>query len=295
LFRHGRYQVVHAHGWPAVLLVALASLVAGEPAFVLTEHSVTNRRRRWRLKPLDLFVYGRFQRVIAVSQAAAEALLAWLPQTEGRIRLIYNGLEPAGFGRNSEVRLRVRQALAIGESVPVILFAGGLQAHKGADVLLNALGRLPDGEAFARPLTLMAGLGEAGGEFEEVVGRLRLDGGVRFLGFRSDLADLMAAADLFVLASRWEGCPMAVLEAMAMGLPVIASRVGGVPEMIEDGVSGLLLPAGDALALSRAITHLLGDRALACQLGQAARRRVENCFTVQQGAGALAAVYREVV
>lgn len=293
LFRSGRFQVVHAHGWPAVLLVALASLLAGEPGYILTEHSVTNRRRRWRLKLLDRFIYSRFQQVIAVSQAAADALVAWLPETAGRISLIYNGLEPAQFERSGEVRGRVRRELVIADSAPVILFAGGWQHHKGADILLNALGWLQDGGyAGQPPITLIAGVGQPRADIVELASRL--DGRVQFLGFRSDLSDLMAAADLFVLASRWEGCPMAVLEAMAMGLPIIASRVGGVPELIEDGKSGLLLPAEDAPALGRGIAHLLNNQGLACQLGQAARRRVENCFTVGQGARALAAVYGAV-
>jgi glycosyltransferase involved in cell wall biosynthesis len=296
LFGSGRFQSVNAHGWPAVLLVALASLLANGPRFVLTEHSVTNRRRRWRLKPLDRFVYSRFQHVVAVSQAAAEALARWLPQVAPQITLIHNGLDPAQFNRALHDRAQIRQALGIDNERPVILFAGGLAYHKGTDVLLQALAQLhaaPD--RFETPLTLIAGDGTLDAEMEAVAAGLQLKGQIRLLGFCSNLPDLMVAADLFVLASRWEGCPMAVLEAMAMELPIIATRVGGVPELIEDGRSGLLLPAGDAPALSQAMTHLLSNHALASYLGCMARRRVLDCFTVEQGGRALAAVYQSVL
>jgi glycosyltransferase involved in cell wall biosynthesis len=296
LFGSGRFQIVHAHGWPAVLFVALASLLAGRPHFVLTEHSITNRRRRLGLKPLDQFVYSRFQQIIAVSQAAAGALAAWLPQLTGRITLIYNGLDAAHFDRTRYDRAQLRRELGIPERQPVILFAGGIAYHKGTDLLLAALNQLhamPDN--VEPPLTLIAGGGVLDGEMQAAAKALQQAGRVRFLGFCNNLPKLMAAADLFVLASRWEGCPMAVLEAMAMELPIIATGVGGIPELIEEGQSGLLLPADDATALTQAIARLLSNRPLACHLGQMARRRLLDCFTVERGGRALAAVYQSIV
>jgi glycosyltransferase involved in cell wall biosynthesis len=301
LFRSDRYQIIHAHGWPAVLLVALASLLAGRSLpFIMTEHSVTNRRRRWRLKPLDQFVYSRFQHVIAVSRAAAEALADWLPQVRGRITLIYNGLDPAFFNRAGRDRDQLRAELGIHGRQPVILFAGGMAYHKGTDVILQALAQLQTateqgGDPLSAPLTLIAGDGVLDETTKGLAAGLEQTGQVRFLGFCSNLADLMVAADLFVLASRWEGCPMVMLEAMAMELPIIATRVGGVPELIEDGQSGLLVPAGDVVALSQAVSHLLSNGPLASHLGCMARRRVGDCFMVEQGSQALAAVYQSVL
>lgn len=301
LFRSGRYQIAHAHGWPAVLFVALASLLAGGSlSFVMTEHSVTNRRRRWRIKPLDQFVYSRFDRVVAVSRAAAEALSAWLPQVSGRITLIYNGVDPEPFSQARRGRNQVRMALGVDEHRPLILFAGGMAYHKGTDVLLQAIAQLEvDTEQGSNrhlpPLALIAGDGVLDETMKGLAAELQQADRVRFLGFCSNLAELMGAADLFVLASRWEGCPMAVLEAMAMALPIVATNVGGVPELIEDGQSGLLVPAGDGAALSQAMSRLLSNRPLAGQLGCMARRRVMDYFTVERGSQALAAVYQNVL
>ncbi len=136
-----------------------------------------------------------------------------------------------------------------------------------------------------------------GGEHAVLAARVRtlgLDANVRFLGRVDDVASVLAAADVLVMPSRQEGLGVAALEAMAAGLPVIASRVGGLPEAVVDGATGLLVPPADVPALAAAIARLAADRALARRLGAAGRARVRERFTMAGMAAATLAVYRRL-
>jgi glycosyltransferase involved in cell wall biosynthesis len=118
---------------------------------------------------------------------------------------------------------------------------------------------------------------------------------VRFLGVRSDIPDLLRAADVFVFPSRWEGNPLSVMEAMAAGLPVVATAVGGVPELVEDGVSGILVPNEDHNALVGALQQLVQRADLRAQMAHAARRRAEERFDIRHTVAAYESLYESLL
>ena len=293
LLGSGGYDVVHVHGWPDMLFGAMLARPGRRPPLVLSEHNVTNRRRRPVFRPLDRLMYRRYHRVVAVSEEVARALVTWLPETGPKVRVVYNGVEPGLFDQPPGTRETVRQALRLGPQVPLLLSVGGLQPRKGNDVLLDALAQLASWSKGARPTLLVGGDGASESALRAQTAALGLRDDVRFLGYRQDMPALMAAADLLVSASRWEGCPMVILEAMASGLPIVATAVGGVPELITDGVSGRLVPPEDPTALAEAIDGVLGDVDLARDMAARARRRVVADFTADVAARKLLDLYRD--
>jgi glycosyltransferase involved in cell wall biosynthesis len=159
---------------------------------------------------------------------------------------------------------------------PLFFFAGRMDEQKGIDVLLEAFRRLPSG-----PRLRLAGTGPQEDEYRRLASELGIDGAVRFLGPvpRARLATLLCESHVFVLPSRYENLPLGVLEAMACARPVVAARVGGVAEMVEDGVEGLLVPPEDPHALALALRRLLEDAPLRRRMGEAGRARVLGRFT----------------
>jgi glycosyltransferase involved in cell wall biosynthesis len=165
------------------------------------------------------------------------------------------------------------------DTTPVTLLSvGRLRAPKDFLTLVRAMAALEPGSAGLR----IAGDGPERAALADEVARLGLESTVELLGTRTDVAELLAGADVFVLSSDSEGLPMSVLEAMAAGLPVVASAVGGVPEAVRDGETGTLVPPGDSAALAHALRRLVSDPALRDRLGEAGRRRVEREFSLER-------------
>ena len=171
----------------------------------------------------------------------------------------------------------------------MLLVMAALVRRKGIDVLLDALARLS-----CPPALLVAGEGEERPALEARASALGL-AGVRFLGQRADKGDLLAACDVLVLPSRQEGLGVAALEAMAAGRAVVASDVGGLGQAVVEGVTGLLVPPGDAAALAEAVARLARDPALRASLGAAGPARVEQGFRAECMVASYEALYREVL
>jgi glycosyltransferase involved in cell wall biosynthesis len=183
----------------------------------------------------------------------------------------------------------VRAELCLGDEMTGIIVAR-VDRMKGHECLLRALGRLRD--AGLRLTLLVAGDGPERSNLETVAGQLRLGPEwVRFLGFRSDVSDLLCAADFFVLPSFTEGLPLSVLEAMAHRLPVVATPVGGIPEIVADGESGLLVPVNEPEALANAIARLAQDPSLRYALGEAGFRAARDRFSFDAMARQYEALY----
>jgi glycosyltransferase involved in cell wall biosynthesis len=202
-----------------------------------------------------------------------------------RIHRIPNGVDTARFRPlASEVRAGIRRRLGWPPDAQVAAFSGRLVASKGLMPFLEAW------RSASRPagaLLALLGDGPERGALEAVAG---MDPSVRILGSRDDVEKVLGAADLFVFPSRREGMPNAVLEAMACGLPVAAFRIGGVEDLVTDGVEGVLRAEGDDAGLARAALDLLADPGLLAALGQAARRRAEG-FDRRRVARELLAIY----
>jgi len=202
-----------------------------------------------------------------------------------RVQTVRNGIEPDAFARDNDLGRAYRRRLDIPKTAFTAVFLGRLTRVKGVDVLLEAL----DGME-APPQVLVVGEGPLEGELRARTERLGLP--VQFLGWQEDVQRVLSAADAFVLPSHYEGLPLVVAEAMAAGLPVVATSVCGTPEIVEDGVTGFLVPPGDAHALGRALTRLVKMPARERRnMGDAGRRRVKAHFHVERQVAEVLAVY----
>jgi len=266
-FRAVRPDVIHVHN-PTSLHYAVLSRLVASSAIVLTVHGETHARRgtalEWRL------VKG----VAVVSHAALRTLR--LPCDPRKFTVIHNGIATASD--TTELREAARAELALGNRLVGVIVAR-LNGRKGHATLLKSVALLRDSDV--TPLMLVVGDGPEWEALELQAQQLGLGPSqVRFLGARSDVDRILSAADFFVLPSDTEGLPLSVLEAMAHGLPIVASRVGGIPEIIETSDHGLLVPPGDSEALAEAIRSLIDDPVLRRNLSIAARARVNTEFSI---------------
>jgi len=212
--------------------------------------------------------------------AIAEEVARSLERVYGlrNLPLIPNGIPVANYALGEEVRKAWRRREGYEDSTVLFVSVARLSPQKDHVSLIQAFSIAASRNGHLR--LLLAGDGPLRLEVEARVKALGLEGKVRFLGVRADVPEILAAADVFVLSSRWEGNPLSVMEAMAAGKPVIATAVGGVPELVQDGVSGVLVPPENVEALADAMLKLAGDAALRTRSGQAAFRRAKERFDV---------------
>jgi len=275
LVRLARGGLLHAHDYKALVLALAAGALARVPV-VATFHGDTGHMPR-------VVLYERFARwaarfttgVAATSEPLAQRIRAAAPRTP--VHVIPNGI-PVGPLPTPAGRASARQALGLPASVPVVAFVGRLSPEKAPEVLLRAIRGTSLRLLVAGEGPLRTAL-EAEADPEQV----------RFLGFLPDVGTVLAAADVLALPSRTEGLPMAALEAMGAGLPVVASAVGSLPEVLSDG-AGVLVPPGDVAALRRALEQLSVPRERGAVAAEA-RRRVESRYS----AGTMARRYRELL
>jgi glycosyltransferase involved in cell wall biosynthesis len=292
LIRAHRVTVLHAHAAAAALAACPAGRLAGVPAVVVTMHGSVRLGGVWRQRAAiaaQKAVLRWSHRTICVAEyVRAELLELGLVRPE-RAVTVYNGIDPpvpqAGGGE------ALRRELGLPADRPVVGTLARLAPQKGVEYLLQAAAVLRDRE---HPVALViAGDGPLRAPLEKTARALGVD--ARFLGYRPDAAGLLSLFDVFVLPSVTEGLPLVVLEAMAAGCPVVAAGVGGVPEAVEDGRTGRLVPARDPEALAQALASVLRDRARAQAMAAAAGRRVSELFTREQMVQRTLAVYREAL
>jgi glycosyltransferase involved in cell wall biosynthesis len=226
-------------------------------------------------------------RLIAVSQDAASAAAGALAISPERIRVIRNGIDLELFPFNP------RRAFPGSSSAPCLVQIGRLDDPKGHSVALAAFPRVL--EAFPEARLLFVGDGPLRTRLESQTRALGLDGRVRFLGVRSDIPALLEASDLFWMPSRWEGLPIACLEAMACGLPTVTTDVVGLREVAVDGVTGFVAPPDSPELLAQASLRILKDPALAQRMGLAGRQRVEEKFSIERTADEYARAYEDIM
>lgn len=197
----------------------------------------------------------------------------------GKVTVIHNGIHMDRVARK-HTRREAREMLNLPACAFITATLGNLHRYKGQEFLLRALPALV--ARHPEVLAVIAGTGPAEGDLRRLVDELGIGKSVRLLGFCNEVGSLLDAADIYVQSSLVEAFPIAILEAAAAGLPVVSTAVGGVPEAVEDGVTGLLVPPADPAALTRAIGSLV-DCPERCELlGHAGRARVSACFTTAQ-------------
>ncbi len=261
-------DVVNGHN-PSAYGLARMCRVAGRPTLVMTIHGAASRSYR------RLLAWPQVDMVIAVSAAAHEAFVGMHPGFPSeRLIIIENGVPLPDLSSAQQADSTSTHA------GPILLSVARLDPIKDFPTLLHAVALIAP--AISGLQLLVAGDGPERSRLEQLAAELHLSGTVTFLGFRSDVGRLLADADVFVLSSHSEGMPLSILEAMAAGLPVVASAVGGTPELVLDAITGLLVPSGDPFALATALDRLCRSPALRNKMGQAARARVAEHFSLDR-------------
>ena len=292
--RRVRPAVLHVHHvWPAAdrYLASLAR-AAGVKHLVVTEH-IVGQPHSGPQRALKRDELSRADAVTAVCGAVAEMLVSDYGISRDRVRVVPNGAELPDESRESPLAREWRERFGASLIRPLWVVAARLEEQKGHTVLLDALG-----EVWKRGLDFtlaVAGDGALRGALEERAQQLGLGQRVRFLGQVDDVGPLLAAADAVVLPSLWEGLPLTLLEAMARSRPVIATAVGGVGEVIDNGVHGVLVPAGDVLALADELERFHRKTERAIRLGRAGGERVRADYTWQAVVEGFEAVYDDVL
>ncbi len=280
-------DLVHLHTGRATWLGGIAAWSAGIPA-------ITTRRmdRRVSRGLRTKLVYGTFvRRAAAISPAVTRCLLEGGVDAT-RIRVIPSSVDPSRIVVKRS-RADVRAELGAAAEDVVLVALGTLVERKGLDVLVDAMSRLAGKDV--HPRLWIAGHGDMRDALQRQIDSAGLSERVRLLGRREDVGDLLGAADVFVLPSRAEGLGVAALEAMGAGLPVIASRVGGLAEAVVDGRTGTLVPPGDAVALAEALARAVRDPDERSSMGRAGRERVASSFLPDQMVEAYEKLYAEVL
>ncbi len=277
IIRRGRFDVVHNHNFTALAAGLPASILGRARCVVRTEHNVVHTRgpaRHYLSRAAALSEDAQ----IAVSAAVRRAHTECRRIPRARFVTIRNGIDEERLVPGAD-RAAVRRELGLPDDAVVCLNIGSLTEQKNRRTLLDATARLSDIEALR---VLVVGSGPEKEELEARVGELGLSGRVLFLGQRLDVPDLLAASDIFVLSSDWEGLPITILEAMASGVPCVATAVGGVPEALTDGVTGLTVEPGRPGALADGIRTLARDPELRARMAGAARDEFEQRFRAEQ-------------
>lgn len=287
LLRRRRYDLVHAFSLTAELWTLLAGLLVDpRPPLVASVRGLylDESERFWRIKR---FIFARAAAVIANARAGAAAAARRAGVPVEAIDVVPNGLlppEPLAPGQ----REAVRHALGVPAGRPFGLFVGRLVKEKNLACLMRALAKMP---AAQRPWIALAGNGPLREDINAMREAAGLHADVRFLGERNDATALMQSADFLVLPSSYEGMSNVLMEAMAAGCPVVASDVGGNPELVDDGLTGLLFPSDDADALARRLLAMGHDGELRQRLSRQGAQTARQRYSVAQMVKATTAVY----
>ena len=294
LLVEGHFDIVHFHlPYTASLgrLVVASIPAASRPAIVYTDHSLWNKMAIV-VKALNRTTIGLDQAMIVVSDAALESLPSSI---RGRARVLVHGVDLSQadslLARRQEVRSEVRSEFGVADDDVLVVSVANLRPEKGYDVLLDATRLLADRGLPAKVVAV--GRGELAEEMAARHHRLQLGDRLVFAGQRDDVLRILAGADVFVLASRQEGLPVVLMEATSVGLPIVATAVGGVPEVLTDGIDGLVVPPGDPQALADALSRVITDPELRSRLGAGAKER-STMFDVTKASRTIESIYREV-
>jgi glycosyltransferase involved in cell wall biosynthesis len=267
LARERRARVLHVHGYAAADFGRLAARVVGAK-LVLHEHFADPRMPAYQALA-DRLLSRYTDGAIAVSRSTRDFLVGERFVPPDRVRLIWNGAPLDEFAPvPREHSFRARRELGLPDDALVVGTIGRLNAQKGHRFLLEAAARLLPRQPGAR---VLAGDGDLMEDLRTQAATLGLSDRVVFAGHRADVPDLLGALDVFCIASLYEGTPLALFEAMAAGKAIVSTSVDGCREVLEDGVTGLLVPPADAAALAEGLDRVLGDEDLRARLGHAAR------------------------
>jgi glycosyltransferase involved in cell wall biosynthesis len=285
-------DVLHTYLVSANIYGTLVGRFSGIPA-VVTSRRDTGFSRNWRLRLFEQWLVNPLvDRVVAVSPTIADATRRERGLRPERILTIENGVDVSALEASLHLRDESRRAWGLAPETPAVGVVGHLSPIKGHADFLQAAAQVAAADPRVR--FFLVGDGPLRPSLEALAGALGMADRVVFTGARKDAARLLAMLDIFVLPSHAEGMSNALLEAMAMGLPVVATAVGGNPDVVRDGVTGLLVPPRQPRALAGALAELLADPAAATALGAQARCRVRQELTLERMLSRYEQLYRDL-
>jgi glycosyltransferase involved in cell wall biosynthesis len=285
-----RPNVIHAHMWPASLYSSLCGRLLGIPV-ICTFHSNYNLESWYERFSLRL-TYWACSRIAMVCQHQVKHF--GFSEHSSKCLVVHNGVvvPEEVEARALSQREVTKGDLKLDPQSQVITFVANLRPVKGHSILLEAFRRLSEANSSLR--LLLVGDGPLSGSLQEQCKAFGLSSKVLFLGAREDVLDLLAMTDVFVSSSFSEALSMAIIEAMTMGLPVVATDVGGNGELIDHGVNGLLVPHGDPRAFAEALLSVLKDRERAARMGAEAKVKARKCFGARRMVEQYGELYRAV-
>ncbi len=290
--RRLRPQLLHTHLLHADVHGLIAARLAGVRPIVTTRHNQNPFRARFAFRQMHRLYWRHVDAIVAVSEDLARFAVRVEGAPVGKIRTIHHGLEPPDPG-TEPTRAQARAALGVADNELLVGMVGRLTTQKGFAHGLRAMADVAGAHPTAKMVVL--GDGPLRNDLDRRAQALGIEDRVRFLGWRADAAQLMRGMELLLVPSLWEGFGIVVLEAMLRDLPVVASRVGALPEIVVDEESGLLAPPGDALRWAAAVNRLLREEGLRRRLAERAHRRALERFTAEVMIDRTLRLYRELV
>jgi len=292
LLRTRAYRLVHTHS-PVPAVAARLMLPRGV-ALVHTEHNEWPRYRR-ATRVANAATYGRNAAVLAVSQGVADSVRPprWVRGARfPRVEVLHHGYDEGRVRRGADARVKARALLGLAEDDLVVGTVANFTPKKDQRTLLRAVRILAMRHPGIR--LVMVGSGPLESALRQQASEPGLGGRVMFAGTRDDVQEIVPAFDVFALSSLYEGLPLAMLEAMAAGVPCVATRVGGTPELLAEGEAGLLVSPGDADELAAGLDKLLCNQTLASDLGSTAAEATGR-YSIRKAVRRIEAVYDEVL
>ena len=293
--RKEKVDILHTHLFEPSVVGLLAGVLAGTRYRVSTRHYSdyhTRVNKNWHVR-IDKMCNRLSHKIIGVSEHTSRHVVETENTKREKVITIYNGID---FDRvktsDDDFRARIRKEFSA-EDKFLILTTGRLHPEKGYPYLFEAAAKLK--ELTKKSFTwLIAGKGAFEQEFREQVASLGADDVIKFIGFRQDMPDLMAAADLFVLPSVAEAFGVVFAEAIYLGVPIVATRIGGIPEIVSDGVDGILIPPADSDAIANNVANLLNNAEKLKSLASAGREKVIERFEFEDMTRRYEAVYESL-
>ena len=292
--RRHRIQVLHLQGFGSTFFGRLAARLLRLPVVVHVhaDHRFEPKAYPPLVQVCDHALAGHTDHVLAISEAVAQFAIEQQGFPRELVEIMHN---PVDLGRfrpgTANSPSAARAGLGLAQDASVVICVARFDPVKGVDILLEAWPEVVSMNP--RSTLLLAGDGPLHDSLEEQARALGITESVRFLGYRSDVESILHAADICVVPSRSEGLSLAAIEAMASGLPVVASRVGGIPEVVEDGTTGLLVEAENPTALAGAINRLLGDTTLRRRFAASASRAAQ-AYDIEAYCARLEALYQRL-
>jgi glycosyltransferase involved in cell wall biosynthesis len=277
LMKIKQIHVVRTHRYRSNLYGRLAAFSSGVPVIIASVHENYRTDKRPNRRIMNRILSKITDKIVAVSEDVKEDIIRYDRIDPSKLQVIPNGIDVERFNPEKNTS-NIRKEFPLEEDDIVIGFIGRIVPAKGLEYLLNALPYLK--EEFKSIKLLIIGEGSLVEKLKEKAKKNNIFDNILFTGVRRDIPEILASIDIFVMPSTAEGLPNSLLEAMAMGKPVVATEVGGIPELIKNGRSGLLVPPKNPEALATAIRDLISNDQLAAKMGQAARNFVMNNHSI---------------